>query len=228
MRRTTFPLWIFPLAIAVAMLVAAHLAWWLSLRAGYIEPCNPYLDGCTSISRAARHGLGNHLFRLLMLPCALLLGVHWWLAWRWLHVSGERAAEGAWLPALGLLAAHALAVYVTFLGSEGQAYAFMRRYGITFYFGGSFLAQVWFLRLARRYGRLAPGMRRAMTVLCLAMLALGVAKLAGDATIVDPDRLDRFADALEWQLGLLLAGWYLLQAWHWRNEQVELSFERGA
>ncbi len=143
------------------------------------------------------------------------------------HAGQSRDVEGAWLLAFGLLAAHALAVYVAFLGSEGQAYAFMRRYGITFYFGGGFLAQAWFLRLAWRRGRLAPRMRRAMTALCLAMLALGVAKLAGDVAIADPGRLDRFADALEWQLGLLLAGWYLLQAWHWRRERVELSFDRN-
>ena len=54
MARSILPLWVFPLAIALVMLLAAHLAWWLSLRAGYIEACNPYWEGCTSISRAAR------------------------------------------------------------------------------------------------------------------------------------------------------------------------------
>jgi hypothetical protein len=221
----SIPLWTVPLAIALAMLIAGHLAWWLSMQAGHIPACNPYWDGCTSISRAARHGLGNHLFRLLMLPCALLLAIHWWLSRQWLRDPAQaRDAAGAWLLALGLVAAHALAVYVAFLGTEGKAYEFMRRYGITLYFGCGYLAQLLFLRLARRRGRLAPRMRGAMTALCVAMLALGVTKLAGDALIADPQRLDRLADALEWQLGGLLAGWYLLQAWHWRGERLALSF----
>jgi len=37
--------------------------------------CNPYLEGCVSISRAARHGLPNHLFKALVLPAAALQGV---------------------------------------------------------------------------------------------------------------------------------------------------------
>ncbi len=226
MPRAIVPLWAIPLAIALAMLVAGHLAWWLSTQAGHIPACNPYWDGCTSISRAARHGLGNHVFRLLMLPCALLLAIHWWLARRWLRDPAQvRDVAGGWLLAFGLVAAHALAIYVTFLGTEGKAYEFMRRYGITLYFGCGYLAQLLFLRLAHRRGRLVPRMRAAMTAVCLAMLALGVAKLAGDALIADPRRLDRFADALEWQLGLLLAGWYLLQAWHWRSARMALFFD---
>ena len=47
----TFMQW---LAIALVMGVAVHLAWWLSLQGGHVEACNPYWDGCTSISRAAR------------------------------------------------------------------------------------------------------------------------------------------------------------------------------
>jgi hypothetical protein len=224
-RTTVVPLWIVPLAIALLMLVAGHLAWWLSVQAGHIPACNPYWDGCTSISRAARHGLGNHVFRLLMLPCALLLAIHWWLARQWLRRPGPaRDVAGGWLLGFGLVAAHALAIYVAFLGTEGRAYEFMRRYGITLYFGCGSLALSWFVRLAQRRGRLPPSLRAVMTALCVAMLVLGVAKLAADALVSDPPTLDRIADALEWHLALLLAGGYLSQAWLWRNEQLALSF----
>ncbi|HET6397276.1 MAG TPA: hypothetical protein VFF91_10595 [Pseudoxanthomonas sp.] len=223
-RSTTFPPWMLPLAIAATMLVSAHLAWALSVQAGHIEACNPYWDGCTSISRAARHGLGNHLFRLLMLPCALLLALHWWLAGEWLRQGDARGADGAWLLAFGIAAAQALAVYVAFLGTDGPAYAFLRRYGVTVYFGCGYLAQLWFLRIARRRGRLRRPMRMAMAGVCLAMLGIGVFKLLADLTLDDPARMDRLENALEWQLGLLLAGWYLLQAWLWRGERVALDF----
>jgi hypothetical protein len=223
MPRTTVPLWMFPLAIALAMLVAVHLAWWLSLQAGYIEPCIPYWDGCTSISRAARHGLGNHLFRLLMLPCAALLAIHWWLSACWLGGADER--PGA-LPLLGALCALALGVYATFLGTEGAAYGFLRRYGITVFFGCGFLAQLAFLRRWRRNDPRAAAQWqwRAMVAVCAAMLLLGVGNVAGDTLLRDRAQQDRLENALEWQLGLLLVAWYLLQAWQWRRERLRLSF----
>ena len=56
------------------------------------------------------------------------------------------------------------------------------------------------------------------------MLLLGVGNVAGDALLDDRARQDRLENALEWQLGLLLAGWYLLQAWQWRRERLLLSF----
>jgi len=224
-RTTVVPLWTVPLAIALLMLVAGHLAWGLSVQAGHVPACNPYWDGCTSVSRAARHGLGNHLFRLLMLPCALLLAIHWWLARQWLREPADpRDVAGAWLLGFGLVAAHALAIYVAFLGTEGRAYEFMRRYGITLYFGCGYLALIWFVRLAQRRGRLPPSLSAVMTALCAAMLALGVAKLAADALVSDPPMLDRIADALEWQLALLMACGYLAQAWLWRKERLTLSF----
>ena len=111
MSRTTITLWACPLAIALVMGVAVHLAWWLSLQGGHVEACNPYWDGCTSISRAARHGLGNHLFRLLMLPCAVLVAIHWWLASRWLEARGMPSRT---LAGLGLACALALGVYGLF------------------------------------------------------------------------------------------------------------------
>lgn len=223
MSRSTVPLWTFPLAIALVMLASAHLAWWLSLRAGYIEPCNPYWDGCTSISRAARHGLGNHLFRLMMLPCALLVAIHWWLAGRWLG-AGSKPARA--LAVLGATCAVALGVYATFLGTEGAAYGFLRRYGITVFFGCGFLAQLVFLR--RWNGDTTTGAARRqwrmMAAVCVAMLLLGVGNVLGDALLQDRARQDRLENALEWQLGLLLATWYLLQAWCWRHERLHLSF----
>lgn len=223
MQRDGLPLWPLPFAVALLLTVAVHLAWWLSVRAGYVPPCLPYLEGCTSISRAARHGLGNHLFRLLVLPCTALLALHWWASARWLSLQG--AGRGvAWLPWLGLAAAVALAVYATFLGTDGAAYRFMRRYGVVGYFGASYLAQLLFLRLAARAGQPPPRLRRAMLATCLLMLVPGLGSVAASATIADPALKDRFENALEWQLGVLLVGWYLLQARLWWRSGYRLGF----
>jgi hypothetical protein len=216
-RNPEIPLWSLPLSIAILFLGAVHLAWWLSLQAGHIPACMPYWDGCTSISRAARHGLGNHLFRLVVLPCALLHLINWWLASRWLHADRARDPQARLLLALGAVSAGALALYATFLGTQGEAYQFLRRYGVTLYFGCGFLAQLVFLRLAARESKLPPGLGRAMRLVCVGMLLLGVGNVVAGALLADEAARDRVENALEWQLGLLLVGWFVLQSMLWRR-----------
>ncbi|WP_454830545.1 hypothetical protein [Pseudoxanthomonas wuyuanensis] len=228
MPRPKFALWPLPLFIALVFLGAVHLAWWLSLQAGYIPACNPYWEGCTSVSRAARHGLGNHLFRLAVLPCALLHALNWWLATVWLR-EGEvpmRRTEPNLLLMLGLLSALALALYATFLGTEGETYRFLRRYGVVLYFGCGFLAQLLFMRLAMRGGRLQGVPARGMQGICVTMLALGVMNVAASAFVADADLRDRIENVLEWQLGLLLVGWFILQALCWRRDGYALVLSR--
>lgn len=225
MFRPAVPLWPVPLAIALTLVVAAHLAMALSIHAGHVPACIPYVEGCTSISRAARYGLGNHMFRLLVLPCALLVGVHWWLAVRWLrHRGGVSRA----LLVAGMLAAAALAVYATFLGTEGAAYRFLRRYGVVVFFGSSYVAQLLFLREALRVERLPQGQRIGMAVVCAAMLLLGLVHVVAMAAIGGSDLQDRLENALEWQLGLLLVAWFALQAWTWHGSGFSLQTGSGA
>lgn len=220
-RSGTLPVWPLPLSVAALLVVAAHLAWWLSVRDGHVPACIPYLEGCTSISRAARHGPGNHVFRLLVLPCTALLALHWWSAARWLALRGAVRGTG-WLLVLGIVAAVALAVYATFLGSEGATYRFMRRYGVIAYFGASYLAQLLFLRMGRAAGAPDGRLRTVMVSICGLMLAVGVGSVAASALVHDPLLKDRIENALEWQLGVLLVGWYLSQAWLWRRSGYRL------
>ena len=60
-----------------------------AVRLGLVEACNPFVDGCVSISRAARRELPNHMFCVLMLPAGGLQ------EWCWVPCS-------AWLRALGV------------------------------------------------------------------------------------------------------------------------------
>jgi hypothetical protein len=223
------PLWPLPLSIALLFLAAVHLAWWLSVQHGHIPACVPYWDGCTSISRAARHGLGNSLFRLAVLPCALLHALDWWLARAWLRrpVRSQDVAADAML-ILGVLSALALAVYTTFLGTEGDVYRFLRRYGIVVYFGFGFLAQLLFLRLAKRENKLVAGLGGAMSGVCLAMLALGLGNVIAGLVLVDDVLKDHLENALEWQLGLLLVGWFVLQAVLWKRARFAMAVGRSS
>jgi hypothetical protein len=205
---TPAPSWLLPLACALVPALAVHAAWLLSLQAGTVPDCIPHLEGCTSISRAARHGSANLLFKALMLPCALVQALHWRAAARW---SGARSVGAA-----GLVAALALAAYTAALGTEGAFYQWMRRFGITFYFGATFLAMLAYLRPLQAGGKQRL-LVRAMLATCALMLALGLASVAASATLADPALKDRVENVLEWQLGVLLTAWFLMQARLWRR-----------
>lgn len=215
-------MWPLPLAAAAMPLIATGIAFALSVQAGHVEACNPFLDGCTSISRAARHGDGNHVFRALMLPCATLQIVFWLLCRRWLRLEGRPA--GAVLAWLGAIAGTFLILYATFLGTEGDVYRLLRRYGITFYFGCTYLA------LLAALGALArPPRDRAhapLLIVALGMLALGLATVAVRAVVDEEDLKDRIENVLEWHLGLWLTAMFAVFAWRWRQVGVTIAVSR--
>lgn len=217
--RTDLPLWPLPLACALLPVVATWTAFALSLHEGHIDACNPFWDGCTSISRAARHGLGNHVFRAVLLPCAMLQILFWWLCRHWLTRTGRPVGPG--LAALGATAGLFLILYATFLGTEGDIYRVLRRYGVTVYFAATYLALLLVLRgLAR-----APQDRlhRPLLIVALGMLALGVGSTAVTALVADPGLKDTWENALEWQLGLWLTALFALFAWRWRQLRIGIT-----
>lgn len=224
LRISASPLWPLPLLVAGVPVLAAHLAYALSIDAGHVPACVPYVEGCTSISRAARHGLGNHLFRLLMLPSALLLTLHWLATVVWLRqrTADPRAGRSLWL--LAPFAGAALAVYVTFLGTDGEAYRFLRRYGAQLFFASVYLAQLVVVRhWHRRQGRW-DGIGAAWLAISLLMLALGLGYTAVANGFDDAALKDRMENLLEWHIGALMTAWYLLLAVVWRRDGFALGF----
>lgn len=224
-RTPSIALWPLPLAVALVPVFAAHLAYALSIEAGHVPACVPYVEGCTSISRAARHGLGNHLFRLLMLPSALLLALHWLVTVVWLrqHTGDPRAGRSLWL--LAPFAGLALAVYVTFLGTDGEAYRFLRRYGAQLYFASVYLAQLVVVRHWHRSLGRWDGIGAAWLAISLLMLALGLGYTAVANGFDDAVLKDRMENLLEWHIGVLMTAWYLLLAVVWRRQGFALRFE---
>lgn len=216
-------LWPLPLLCAAIPVLAAHVAFALSAQAGHVPDCMPYLEGCTSISRAARHGLGNHVFRGLMLPCALLQWLHWIAARHWLRAHAPDPAAGSSLLALGAIAGIALGLYANFLGTEGDGYRFMRNYGVKFYFAATYLAQLVFLRRLRELAPAFPGARHAMLAIALALLALGLGSTAVTGLVDDELLKDQLENLMEWHLGLLVCAWFVVNALLWRQTRFRLQ-----
>jgi hypothetical protein len=216
-------LWPLPLIGGLVPAGAAVAALWLSFALDLLPPCNPFLDGCVSISRAARHDLPNHVFRALVLPSAGVQAVTWMLCAAWLREGGAdpRGIVRA-LPALGVAAGLFLVLYGTFLGTEGQAYRWMRRYGVIFYFGSTYLGMLiasgLLSRLARD-GGLVPRARldRWLVALCAATLLIGLAHVFVPLFLQSEDLKNRTENLFEWYVGLNFTLFFAALAWLWHD-----------
>lgn len=204
-----------PVIAGFAPLVGIHVAFLLGVDAGVLPACNPYIDGCASISATGRHPPGSLLFRAVMLPQSALLVFTWYFAALWLEVLGaSRRAHHAVLW-LGLLGAGALVVYVTFLGTHGPAYEFMRRFGIYFYFIGTVFAQLT-LSIAMPASRW-----RSLMLWTMALpFVLGLVNFAQKALLANTDRLENI---IEWVVSLLMQLWFFWLYAAWRESRFAIS-----
>lgn len=217
-RDAVLSLWPLPLVAGLLPALAALLALWLSTRLGLIPPCMPFIDGCVSISRAARHDLPNHLFRALILPAAALQGITWLLTAHWLAGLGERQR---WLAPLGLTAAAALVLYGSFLGTEGPVYRWLRQYGTVAYFGFTCLCMLLtggaIARLAARQRlRVSAALARALVGLTGLLVALGVTNALIGPLLAEPAKL-RLENVTEWWGALIFVVVFLVLAAIWRR-----------
>lgn len=195
---------------------AVHLAYALSVQADYAPACVPYVEGCTSISRAARHGLPNLLFKALMLPHAAGLALFWVLVYAWLgRLRPDAPRRRLAILWLGVIAALFLVLYATFLGAEGKTYQWLRRYGITVYFSFTVLAEMMAVSLLRDIEALGSRLRNLMLGFCGLLLGLGLLSLPLQH-LVDDAYADAAVNALEWTYALLMTGFYLLIARAWQ------------
>ena len=223
------PLWPLPWIAGMLMLVAAVSAWSISVAHDYIPYCNPFFDGCVSISRAARHGLANHVFRALMLPSAPIQVATWLLCAAWLVRSGATGRSLRWLPWLGVVAAIALVSYGTFLGTEGATYRWLRRYGTIVYFGFTYVCMLIATGHVRRLvssGALAVPAHLDVMLTVLAALTLLVATAhVFVAPFLDDLLKDRVENAVEWLVGLSFTLFFLAFGWLWRHARVSLRLQ---
>lgn len=216
-------LWVLPLVAALLPAAAAVAAYLLSIALGIVPACNPFIDGCVSISRAARHDLPNHVFRALVLPAAALQGLTWLLCAPWLRGLGaEYRAMLRVLPWLGVFAAICIVLYGTFLGTEGDAYRWLRRYGVNLYFGFTYLCMLILsgeLRRLTASGNIKPPVRldRLLLLLCVLALAMGLAQEFLPRVMGDDAFKNRLQNAVEWHVGLAFTLFFLALAWLWRH-----------
>jgi len=207
------------LATAVLPLFVVNAAYLISIAGDHIPKCVPYLEGCTSVSAAGRYGLAYFFFKAGMIPAAVLLATFWYFCRRWLLILGD--TDGRMVRAMvfaGFTSAAFLVLYTVFLGSDGEFYGLMRRYGVNIYFSFGYLAQLMLLgrlRVLKKAGlvNLPRGILTGKLVLLIVMLVLGLASIPMSDVFTDKHRP---INIVEWNFSALMISYFFL-TWHaWR------------
>jgi len=215
-----------PLLAGVLPVSAVFGAYWLGVQHDILPACNPWLDGCTSISSTGRHPPGSYLFRAVQLPSAALLAVIWFLCKEWLTQLTHRAFPKAQnvMFVCGAIGSLALIVYVTFLGTTEPFYEFMRRFGIYFYFLGTAIAQLLLSIMLASYAKVASAnsLRRIsqqMLALVALPLVLGILNLILKAVMDDANAIE---NSIEWIAALSMQAWFVLLYVAWRRSGFDV------
>ena len=216
-------LWIVPVCFSILAIVVTNSAFLISISAGYVDSCLPYLDGCTSISRAARHGLGAILFKLTILPVMTLLLVYWIISYMNLvGLSDCRTFKLQTMLIAGIFGSLFGMLYTAFLGSEGDIYRFLRRIGVYIFFLGTYSAQVievLELRSRSLHDSISVRLRKWVMIINAATIFV-----AGPYFLFLTDD-DWMENVLEWNISLLLFLYFILSGLYWR--EIDLSIELG-
>ena len=150
------------------------------------------------------------------------MAAYWLFSVAWLRslcrIAGRNEKAGTSIAVFGVAGAIFLIVYVTFLGTQGPVYDFMRRFGVYLYFLFSLIAQ---LILASKVLSLSSVLRmpvveritRYQMAIAIIPFALGILNLVLKETMDDADAAENM---IEWIFALLMHSYFLLTYFSWR------------
>ncbi|MCK4675194.1 MAG: hypothetical protein KAT61_04720 [Gammaproteobacteria bacterium] len=215
------------LIITILPLLASNAVYLLSAYEGFVPWCIPYIEGCTTISRAARSGNSIFIYRASMIAYGVLLIWFWIYAHQWLNLLyGQATKISRLILWLGVVAAIFLIVYIDFLGTTGEVNRFMRRHGIMIFFTFTPLAQL--LLLERHYSILPsmpgstikPRVLQYQLFILLLMLIIGIISSILDIT---QNKTDISENIVEWNFSLLMNLYFLGMVFIWKDYRYYLK-----
>lgn len=214
------------LIVTLLPLFISNIVYLLSAYAGYIPWCIPYIDGCSSISKAARSGNSIFIFRATMIAYGVLLIGFWIYVRQWLEqLYGHTTHMARFIFWLGVVGALFLIVYIDFLGTTGEVNRFMRRYGILIYFLCTPIAQILLLRQhyhilpSMQEGVIKPWILQYQLIIIILILATGIVSGAMDITHMKTNGSENI---VEWNIALLMQLYFLGMVFLWKNYKYYL------
>ena len=209
-----------PLFAGLLPFIAMCGAYLIGLMNEALPACNPFLDGCVSISATGRTPPGSFLFRAIMLPLGVLYMMVWYFSVLWLRQLNPALSRitSAAILFFGVMGALALIIYVTFLGTNEPIYKFMRRIGIYFGFLGTGVAQlilsIELFRIQKNHQWFnIKGVIITMLLLSLGQYAFGVLNLVLKSILANADANE---NRIEWIVALLMQCHFILLYYTWR------------
>jgi hypothetical protein len=222
---------ILPLLTGLIPIVAVFTSYWIAATTGNVPTCNPFVDGCTSVSATGRYPPASYLFKGAMLPQSILLCCYWLINVAWLRtltIAAGRVPRNTFaVGAFGVTGSLFLILYVTFLGSQEPFYEFMRRYGVYMYFLLNVIAQIVLatkvMPLARQL-RMQPlvNLTRLQLVLAWFPFALGALNLLLKATLEDSGPAE---SRIEWIFAMQMQLYFIVSYFSWRATGFGMTFE---
>lgn len=218
------------LICSIVPILAVHIAYVSNVFEGRVPQCFPYVEGCLSISRAARSGDSIYVFRAMMMPISILLAIYWMHTYEWIKQLHPTSTLGMmFMRVLGATGALFLILYVTYLGTDGDVYRWMRRYGVIVYFSFTALAQILFvqrLHELRKSGTLVRfgALVKVKLVLCLIQWGLGLISVAVDALIVDKIPRDVIRNIIEWNFALVMHAFFFITYLMFKATDFKIMF----
>ena len=217
-------LWYLPLSIGLLAIFSGNLTFLLSVNEGFIEICFPYFDGCSSISKAGRKGLAANFFKLTIIPVMTLLSVYWVITYNLIrNTYGINKIQGKIMLLFGIIGSFFGIIYTSFLGSEGDIYQLLRRFGIYFFFLGTYLGQILETNLIGNIEETKlsfyPKIMRLIVFLIGSIILISI-PIYG---FIDED--DWLENILEWNITLLIFLYFILSSLFWRIGKLRLNLE---
>ena len=219
-----------PLITGLLPIVAIHLSLLIAINAGAIQGCNPYVEGCTSISATGRYVPASFLFKPAMMAEAVVMIAYWLFSVAWLRSLYTQAKMtsgiGTVAAVLGVVSSLFLMVYITFLGTQEPLYEFMRRFGVYVYFAGAILAQlilgVRLLTVSKALGQsYLHRIARLQTGLAMVPFVLGILNLVLKAVLDDADAAENI---IEWIFALLMHCYFVVSFFAWRKSEFHARY----
>ncbi|MEN8727106.1 MAG: hypothetical protein ABF276_03995 [Sulfurovum sp.] len=215
------------LIITILPLLISNVVYLLSAYEGFIPWCIPYIDGCTTISKAARSGDSIFIFRATMIVYGVLLIWFWIYVRQWLdQLYGHTTKVAHIILWLGVIGAIFFIVYIDFLGTTGEVNRFMRRYGILIYFTCTPIAQILLLRQhynilpSLHKGILKPKILHYQLVLVVLILFIGSISAALDNMHIKTYESENI---VEWNIALLMQLYFLGIYFIWKDYKYYLK-----
>lgn len=209
-----------PLLVWVLFWGSATVGYLISVEGGYVPGCFPHIEGCTTISQSGREGLSFFIFKAVMIPAAVVTMIYWLLTHHWLRSLSDKSASVTVVTTLGLVGGIFLIIYLTFLGSDGDVYRMMRRYGTIVFFLFTFIAECMLAVKCRRIFE-RNWVVVVKLILCLAvsmeLVVHGIAKwLMEDTRWIE--------DSTEWRSATILTFYPVLTWLLWRRTGFEIQY----